>query len=568
MNWYLTAKYGLYVTVAYEGPGTGEHRCCGCYPDGKIPQSVDEFADAFDVETFVRDCVEMGVEYVTFTAYHAHLYIVYPSETIEKYLPGHTSRRDLIRELIDSLHARGIKLQLYIHFTIGDTMTEEERRALHWYEAADGYSKYNNFVNEFADELTKRYGDEVDSYYIDMTHDVPFLDMIDRPRLYHTIKSNAPNAPIVGNGEVNEGVDYGSREDCGEEIEDVSERKAFPVQRVICQTPMWWTTVPQNGKNAAKYSAEHLYKTLVLNAAANVYGGGLAVGASPYVTSGFEPSVKESLTALKRFIEPVSESILGTVPSTSYVTPSGIRIQESNEGVFAVRSADGSYEYLHVLIPPEGNVLRLPVPLDGAVFGDAVMLPSQKSAKLLQDENGVVIEIPEAWNKLDTVIKIEIKEIPVKVKIQTYSLPQAEICVTASGECAEHPAKCAVDGNRDTFWQTGYGEMHYLDIDLGKIHRVAGLRILPRQDGTSSEQLLAHVSVYGIYAGTEKNKLRPVATGEWGRTLEEKKAEFLPVKARYIRLAAGPGWLPRKYCVYPAGTVSIAELYIDVVEQI
>lgn len=196
------------------------------------------------------------------------------------------------------------------------------------------------------------------------------------------------------------------------------------------------------------------------------------------------------------------------------------------------------------------------------------MLPSRKPAKLLQDENGVVIEIPEAWNTLDTVIRLEIKKVPIKAKIQTYSLPQAEICVTASGECAEHPANCVVDGNRDTFWQTGYGEMHYLEIDLGKVHSVAGLRIIPRQDGAGSEQLLAHVSVYGIYAGTEKNNLRLAATGEWGRTLEEKKAEFPSMKARYIRLAAEPGWLPRKYCIYPAGTVSIAELYIDVVEEI
>lgn len=366
-NWYLKAKYGLYVTWQYNDTdwisqmsGTQEVDRYGlsrplqytCYPNGSLPQSIDELANAFDVEQFAQDCEDMGVQYVTFTVYHGHMYVLYPSEVVESRLTGHTSDRDLIRELIDALHTKGIKNQFYLHATIGDTFTEAQRAATDWYDSTNNYKKWNDFINSFFDEFTTRYGSDIDSIYIDMITDDYYLNRIDKQRLRNTILANCPNIPINGNGNAETAVDYGSREDGRQRVYDETDRYAYTQQSVVCLPFWWWSSAPTTAQPQQYYTPEHLFRYMVLTAGANTAGGGLAIGATPYATSGWEPGVKETLIALKNLIEPVKESIENTYSSTSYITPGGATIPALEHGITATRSPDNAYEYIHVLVPP------------------------------------------------------------------------------------------------------------------------------------------------------------------------------------------------------------------------
>jgi len=562
-NWYLASKYGLYVTIAYEGhnvnPPTDRYvDGCGIYPDGSMPSSADELADAFDVQQFAKDCEEMGVEYVTFTAYHAHLYVLYPSKVVESKLPGHTSKRDVIRELIDALHSKGIKLQLYIHATVGDTMTDEERDALGWHDSTGNYKQWNDFFNEFFDEMGARYGTDIDSYYIDMIFDYPFLDMIDRQRLRQTLLAHNPNVVITGNGDATETTDYSSREDCRVYVEDAGQRFSYPVQTVVCLSKDWWTTVPDSGPNAARYSPEHLFKYLVLTAGTNTCGGGLAIGASPYVTRGFEPGIKETLVALGNIIKPISESIKNTYASSSYVTPAGATIPALPNGITATKSVCGRYEYIHVLVPPAGNTIHLPPPLDGKQFVSAVMLRTGHQAELRQDSQGVHITVPDEWDPLDTVIKLTVGHIPSK-SFSTAVIPQEQIIAVSSDHVPGYEAIKAIDGDTSTIWLTNEDRFHSIVLNLGKVYEVAKLRVLPRQDGASASHLWTHIGIYSIFASIDGNSYVPVATGEWKRTLEEKSVSFPPVKAQYIKLVAGPD----RNCQFMKGAVSAAEINVE-----
>lgn len=565
-NWYLSAKYALYVTWAYEGSARGgtprPHVACGCYPDGSLPGDVNEIADALDVGRFAEDCRDMGVEYVNFTAYHAHMYVLYPSRVVESRLPGHTSRRDVVGELADALHRRGIKLQLYIHATIGDTMTEEERARLRWHDKTGGYLAWNDFFNEFFGEMAARYRNRVDSYYIDMIFDDPYLDMIDRKRIRETLLAHDPHVVITGNGEANETVDYSSREDCDILIPEVEQRLAFPVQTVVCLSNLWWSTAPATSPRVAKYDAEHLMKYLVLTAGANVGGGGMAIGASPYVTGGFEPGIKETMVALDRLVEPVSESIKNTYASSSYITPAGASIPTLHKGIVATRSVDDRYEYVHVLVPPVGSVLELPPPLDGRRFASAVMLRSGRAAELHQDECGVRIVVPEAWDRLDTVIRLAVASIP-RQSFASFTLPHADMRVIAGDGLPGHEAGKAIDDDPATFWCTNEGVSHSLVLDLGETHRVQTVRVLPRQDGFSRAELCAHISLFAVSTSLDGTHFRPVATGEWKRTGDEKRAAFPPTSTRYLRLDSGPGWLPPRHLRFPRGAASAAEINVD-----
>ncbi len=559
-NWYLTSKYAIYVTWAFEGANSSTG--CGCYPDGSLPKSFNEMADAFDVSSFAEDCAEMGVQYVNFTAYHANLFILYPSKVVEAVLPGHTCRRDVIMELADALHEKGIRLQLYIHATVGDTMTEEDREKTGWHDAAGGYKRWNDFFNDFFGEMALRYGTKIDSYYLDMIFDKPFLDMIDRKRLRDTLRSHHPNVVIVGNGEANELVDYGSREDAMERHDDENKRVAFPTQTVVCISNWWWAVNPDTVGSVAKYSPEHLFRYMVITAAANSCGGGLAIGASPYVTRGFEPGVKETLAAVGRLVEPVAESIKNTLPSPAFFTPPGATIETLPQGVAATRSACGKYEYLHLLRQPEGDALRLAPPLDGSRYGRAALLPEGTEVPLAQDKNGLTLTLPGEWSYPDTVIKLWREDVSAAGEVKSRTLPQSELKATAEA-LPGHGAELALDGDPATFWLTEGGRLHPITLDLGTEHRVIGLRVLPRQDGNGSAQLTSHICTYSVQVSLDGEAFYPVAGGEWPRSLAEKQVRFSPQQARFVRLIAGPDWLPESYWGAP-GAAGAAEIQVEV----
>ena len=179
-DWYLKQKYGLYLTLAYEGfnlpydPTNRYEQTVGSpcvFSGGRQPRNIDDVADSFDVPRFIQDCVDMKVEYINLTLYHAHCYTLCPNKTLERLLPGHTSKRDLAREILDGLHAHGIKLQFYMHATIGDSATDSEREILGFTDSRDHYKRWNDFLNEFFGEIVARYPD-VDSSSSSLTSHV------------------------------------------------------------------------------------------------------------------------------------------------------------------------------------------------------------------------------------------------------------------------------------------------------------------------------------------------------------------------------------------------------------
>ena len=68
-------KYGLFVHYVYE---------LSPFSDGRIPNSLEEFADSFDVEAFADSVKAMAVEYVILTAWHYRMRPLYPSAVTER----------------------------------------------------------------------------------------------------------------------------------------------------------------------------------------------------------------------------------------------------------------------------------------------------------------------------------------------------------------------------------------------------------------------------------------------------------------------------------------------------
>ena len=105
---------------------------------------------------------------------------------------------------------------------------------------------------------------------------------------------------------------------------------------------------------------------------------------------------------------------------------------------------------------------------------------------------------------------------------------------------AYNPAEHAFDGNPATFWRSRLQPLlvvlpHDLQVNLGGLYQLMGLRYLPRQEVTSEGrvgQYKVYVSADGMTWGTA------VASGTWANHGAAKEVTFAPVVGQFVRLQA------------------------------
>ena len=83
-------------------------------PEIGAAKPYNEAVNAFNVKAFTDQVVKTGAGYVIFTTNHAEPYFPAPLKEWEKVYPGHTTQRDLVEEIADSLQKHHIKLFLYM----------------------------------------------------------------------------------------------------------------------------------------------------------------------------------------------------------------------------------------------------------------------------------------------------------------------------------------------------------------------------------------------------------------------------------------------------------------------
>ena len=62
---------------------------------------------------------ESGAAYVLWSVTWGNQYISAPIESLDAIIKGRTTKRDLLGEMANALHARGIKLIFYYHYGYG-----------------------------------------------------------------------------------------------------------------------------------------------------------------------------------------------------------------------------------------------------------------------------------------------------------------------------------------------------------------------------------------------------------------------------------------------------------------
>lgn len=150
-EWMVDAKYGLMFTwTSTTQPRTG------------APKPYGQAVNDFDVNAFADMVAGTGAGFVVFATSWSTYYFPGPIEAIEHLMPGHTTKRDLIRELADALNARGIKLMIYYH---------AGRPGENWW-SGNGVKNMNKaeYFNEWEStirEIGLRYGDKLAGFWFD-----------------------------------------------------------------------------------------------------------------------------------------------------------------------------------------------------------------------------------------------------------------------------------------------------------------------------------------------------------------------------------------------------------------
>lgn len=419
-------KFGFFVHYVWAGSGG-----LTVNRDGSPAQSIDELADAFDANAFANDMASWGVEYVIFTAWHANLNPLFPSETMTRWgLPNHRCKRDLLGDMIRACKAKGIPVVLYTHPRDGHDLKGEDRVKTGWgasqgAQASDphwaefDYQKWNDFTNELYAELVDRYGKDIIGLFLDEgsaagdSHRV-----VDYPRLRKTIKSRAPHLVLQQNY-------YGTNYSCDIGVKEYHHWQEFenrdggawratdiPAASVFATT--WWSAKPDQ-QNTVVYSAEDMFRFTVLQAGVNTLGGGMQWAAGPYPGGGWEKGVRETMEKFSSFLKPVAHTIKGTVASQAFPTQKGAALKNVGWGVRAVEwgvatdRPDRLCTYLHILNPPNQPELLVGMPANGKRFRQATLLPSKKSVALTMTSAGYRITLPanESWNPIHTVIQLD-----------------------------------------------------------------------------------------------------------------------------------------------------------------
>jgi len=488
-------KYGFFVHYVWGGDAYS----ATVNRDGSMPAGLDDLADRFDAKRFADDLAAMGIEYVVFTAFHAGMNVLYPSQAMEKWRPGHSARRDLLGDLIKACKAKNIAVLFYTHPRDGHDFSAGDQARTGWAPTGSAdpdfkkfdRQKWNDFINDIYGELVDRYGNDIVGLYLDEGSGAADSQrVVDYPRLRKTITAKHPHLMMMQN-------DYGSLYSCDIGNQEIFYGKSFaspdgdswnsykiPISIVVGS--IFWAAFPE-GKDApaqksAKvgfnkwihYSPEAMFRYTVLQAGTNTDGGGVLWAAGPYPGGGWETGVLDRMKATGKLVQAVAPSIKGTYPSTSYPTAPGKRIADLVWGV-ATQSPDGRTEFLHVLKAPAGSKsLSLPPPADGKRFSRGFLLRNSKPVTLKQTSAGLELALPavDSWDRLDTVIALEVAP----------GSPPQDIALwrpfRASSLDGKSYPMLAVDGNPSTAWRSAPDDpAPSCYVDLGEVRPVSRIEI-------------------------------------------------------------------------------------------
>lgn len=154
-DWFAACRFGISTHWTAQSQPVGE--------DEWLP--FEEAVSHFDAKHYVQQAGEAGAQYIIFTSCHALQMLPAPCAAIDRVLPGRTAGRDLIADLADACHTRGLHFILYYNHSCnhGDDPAWEYAVGYH----APEKSRLTRNLLAIVSELGGRYGERVEGWWFD-----------------------------------------------------------------------------------------------------------------------------------------------------------------------------------------------------------------------------------------------------------------------------------------------------------------------------------------------------------------------------------------------------------------
>jgi len=155
-EWFKNAGYGLMFQWTNRATP----------PTGSIKAWEQKVKD-FKLDAFLDAVESSGARYVVWSITWGEQYISAPIKSLDKILTGRTTTRDLLGEMADALHQRGVKLIFYYHYgyDCGHSIDTEWMKAVGGYRT-DKTTLFNNWMS-IVSEIGDRYGDKLNGWWFD-----------------------------------------------------------------------------------------------------------------------------------------------------------------------------------------------------------------------------------------------------------------------------------------------------------------------------------------------------------------------------------------------------------------
>ncbi|GAB3919539.1 alpha-L-fucosidase [Mucilaginibacter boryungensis] len=129
----------------------------------------NELVDHFDVDGLADQVKSVGANYMIFTIGQNSGFYVSPNKTYDRIVGislTKCSRRDLIADLADAMHKRGLKFMVYLPSGApnGDSVA---KKALQWQNGAHPNKEFQSNWEQIIREWSVRWGNKVDGWWFD-----------------------------------------------------------------------------------------------------------------------------------------------------------------------------------------------------------------------------------------------------------------------------------------------------------------------------------------------------------------------------------------------------------------
>lgn len=158
-EWMHQGSFGIMVHWLISPPGN---------TDEEKAEAFNRTVEGFDLEAFIQQFASTGADWLIFTIGQNTGYYCSPNAFLDRVLPGHTSRRDLVLEIAQRVKALGKRFIAYLPSEVYG-QSKAVQQAFGWNPADQSIfqQRYQQFIREYA----VKFGPLLDGWWFDGCYD-------------------------------------------------------------------------------------------------------------------------------------------------------------------------------------------------------------------------------------------------------------------------------------------------------------------------------------------------------------------------------------------------------------